>query len=178
MELSMQISITKLKKLFGVLLIAAFTATTANAAIFLKIPGVDGESFDAVHKNEIDVLAWSWGTQTDGRATCIDSFNFVKFADLASPTLLMNQAQGVIYPTATISINRSTGDTPVKYIELAFKNAIVTTIQTGGRAGEDRLTENVSFNFEEVKYTYRRTNPDGTTAEPVTATIRSTGNCK
>jgi type VI secretion system secreted protein Hcp len=30
-------------------------------AIFLKIDGVPGESQDAKHKDEIDVLAWSWG---------------------------------------------------------------------------------------------------------------------
>ena len=31
------------------------------ADIFLKLAGIDGESVDAKHKGEIDVLAWSWG---------------------------------------------------------------------------------------------------------------------
>ena len=34
---------------------------------FLKIDGIPGESTDVNHKDEIDVLSWSWGvTQTGG----------------------------------------------------------------------------------------------------------------
>ena len=29
--------------------------------MFLKIEGINGESQDAKHKGEIDVLSWSWG---------------------------------------------------------------------------------------------------------------------
>ena len=29
--------------------------------MFLKLAGIEGESTDAKHKGEIDVLAWSWG---------------------------------------------------------------------------------------------------------------------
>ena len=29
--------------------------------IFLKLDGIKGESQDHKHKDEIDVLAWSWG---------------------------------------------------------------------------------------------------------------------
>jgi type VI secretion system secreted protein Hcp len=28
---------------------------------FLKIDGIPGESTDSKHKDEIDVLSWSWG---------------------------------------------------------------------------------------------------------------------
>ncbi|WP_176207530.1 type VI secretion system tube protein Hcp, partial [Salmonella enterica] len=28
--------------------------------IFLKIDGIDGESMDDKHKNEIEVLSWRW----------------------------------------------------------------------------------------------------------------------
>ena len=28
---------------------------------FLKLDGIPGESVDAKHKGEIDVLSWSWG---------------------------------------------------------------------------------------------------------------------
>ncbi|MBK1640378.1 hypothetical protein CKO12_00460 [Chromatium okenii] len=29
--------------------------------MFIKITGITGEAQDKTHKNEIDVLAWSWG---------------------------------------------------------------------------------------------------------------------
>jgi hypothetical protein len=43
--------------------VATVGATSAVAAsdIFLKIGDIKGESTDAKHANEIEVLAWSWG---------------------------------------------------------------------------------------------------------------------
>ncbi len=34
--------------------------------MFLKIDGLEGESVDAEHANEIDILAWSWGMSQSG----------------------------------------------------------------------------------------------------------------
>ena len=34
--------------------------------MFIKIDKIDGESKDAKHKNEIDVLSWSWGASQSG----------------------------------------------------------------------------------------------------------------
>ena len=37
--------------------------------MFLKIAGIKGESADgSTHKDEIDVLAWSWGMSQSGTA--------------------------------------------------------------------------------------------------------------
>ena len=47
---------------------AAPEPVQAAAAVdyFLQIEGIDGESTDKDHKDEIDVLAWSWGmSQSD-----------------------------------------------------------------------------------------------------------------
>ena len=33
---------------------------------FLKVEGIDGESGDAKHKNEIDLESWSWGETQSG----------------------------------------------------------------------------------------------------------------
>ena len=33
----------------------------AAADYFIKFDGINGESVDAKHKNEIDVESWSWG---------------------------------------------------------------------------------------------------------------------
>ena len=34
--------------------------------VFAKIGTIQGESTDVKHKNEIDVLAWSWGVMQSG----------------------------------------------------------------------------------------------------------------
>lgn len=38
--------------------------------MFIKIDGIEGESLDATHKNEIQVLSWKWdGRQSGCRRT-------------------------------------------------------------------------------------------------------------
>ena len=38
----------------------------ASVDYFLKIDGIKGESGDSKHKDEIDVLSWSWGETQQG----------------------------------------------------------------------------------------------------------------
>ncbi len=65
--------------------------------MFLKLKGIDGESIDAKHKGEIDVLAWSWGLseeppQTGGGGGVgkvkPQDLSVHKLVDIASPLLL------------------------------------------------------------------------------------------
>ncbi|NVJ67371.1 MAG: type VI secretion system tube protein Hcp [Gammaproteobacteria bacterium] len=156
---------------------AALTLVLQNAALaandtFLKIEGVEGESLDAEHRDEIDVLAWSWGSSTNGRSTCVQDISLTKYADLASPQLLMGHVDGFVYPNAKLTVKRSTGASRLAYIVLDFKNLYVSSVSTGGSGGEVRITENVTLNFEEVKYQYTPQNADGSAGVPVSATIR------
>ena len=61
----------------------------AHAAVdmFLKIEGVKGESQDQAHKDEIDVLAWSWQLSKASPATTpvIRPISVLKYTDSASP---------------------------------------------------------------------------------------------
>lgn len=66
----------------GLLALSSFTLNAATD-MFLKIDGVDGESLDAQHRNEIDVLAWSWGASSDMRRTCIQDISVTKYVDSA-----------------------------------------------------------------------------------------------
>ena len=71
---------------------------------FLKIEGIEGESHDDKHKNEIDLQSWSWGeTQTGthsagggGGAGKVDmqDFHFVMAHNKASPKLMLACASG------------------------------------------------------------------------------------
>ncbi len=144
----------------------------ASVDMFLKIEGVKGESTDSAHSDEIDVLAWSWGTSSNSRQVCVQDVSITKYVDKASPILLMNQVEGVVYPSATLVVRRA-GERPFEFISLEFRNLNVSSLSTGGSGGEDRLTENVTLNFDEVKYTYTPQNADGSRGGEIVATIRS-----
>ena len=88
-------------------MLASTTQVAAND-IFLKLTGIPGESQDDKHKNEIDVLSWSWG-QSDGTAVgkngkfspaCIQDVHLVKQLDTASPGLIMAGVLGQVIPDA------------------------------------------------------------------------------
>jgi type VI secretion system secreted protein Hcp len=49
---------------------------------------------------------------------------------------------------------RKAGETPLEYIIVELTELLVTSVSTGGSGGEDRLTENVTLNFEEIHFTY------------------------
>ena len=162
-----------MKKVITILMLF-LTTQGAYAAVdmFLAIDGVQGESKDREHEDEIDILAWSWGTHSNSRQVCVQDVSITKYVDKASPILLMNQVEGVVYPSATLVI-RKAGGTPLEYIILDFRNLNVSSLSTGGSGGEDRLTENVTLNFDEVVYKYTPQKEDGSGDATIEATIRS-----
>jgi type VI secretion system secreted protein Hcp len=160
----------------GVVATGMLAASSAMAAtdMFLKIDGVSGESTDAFHKGEIDVLAWSWGESTGAARTrrgvrpiaCIQDLSVTKYVDSATPTLIMDTMVGTVVPTAVLTI-RKAGASPLEYIVLTMRDVSVSSYQTGGSGGEERLTENVMLHFETMQGKYQK----GDGSEPLTFEI-------
>ena len=72
---------------------------------------------------------------------------------IASPDLMLFCANGKHVKQGVIAV-RKAGENPLEYLKITMKNILVTAYTTGGSGGEDRLTENVSLNFAEVKVEY------------------------
>lgn len=138
--------------------------------MFLKLQGVKGESEDAKHAGETDVLAWSWGASTSGTMHVgggggagkanFQDLSLTKWVDAGSVTLLQHVSKGT-HITKGQLIVRKAGDKPLEYLKIDLKDIIVSSVSTGGSGGEDRLTENVTLNFREWKMTYTPQNKDG-----------------
>lgn len=160
------------------------SAPTAFAAVdmFLKLDGITGESFDKVHKGEIDVLAWSWGTNSTETATArkqgcvaVQDFSFTKYIDKATPGLITSIAGGQAIANAKLTV-RKAGEKPLEFLLVELSNVVVTSLSTGGSGGEDRLTENVTLNFASAKVTYTPQKADGSADAAIPAIIAPT--CK
>ena len=158
-----------LLSILGVALFAGLTPSAAAATdMFLKLGDIKGESTDKDHKDEIDVLAWSWGmsnTVTDvggggaGKAS-IQDFSFTKFVDLSTTDIMLNTLTGERIPEATFVV-RKAGSQPLEFLKITFTNVFITSISTGGSGGEDRLLENVSMTFSKVKVEYTKQGESG-----------------
>ena len=161
------------------LAVASLTATNAIAAVdmFLKLDGIAGESTDAKHANEIDVLAWSWGAseqarsqRSTGQPFCPQALSLTKYIDRATPVLLTKAATGDSIANAKLTV-RKAGANPVDYVVMTFTGVRIASISTGGSGGEDRLTEVVAFNFSSATVTYTPQKADGSADSPVTSTV-------
>ena len=143
----------------------------AAVDMFIKIDGVKGESQDAKHKDEIDILAWSWGATNSGSTQSgggggsgkanIQDISITKYVDKASPLLLGKVCQGEHIKEATLTVRKAGGKNPVEYIKITLSDILVSSISTGGSGGADRLTENISLNFAKFKFEYTPQKADG-----------------
>lgn len=139
--------------------------------MFLKIEGeIEGESKDSVHTNAIDVLAFSWGMSQSGSfhtgggggagKASFQDISITKYIDNSSPILMLYCANGDHFENAELIV-RKAGKDPLEYYKIKMIKVLITSVSTGGSGGEDRLTENVSLNFEKVELEYSKQKEDG-----------------
>ncbi|QYZ67396.1 MAG: Hcp1 family type VI secretion system effector [Gammaproteobacteria bacterium (ex Lamellibrachia satsuma)] len=133
--------------------------------MFIKIGDIKGEAQDKSHKGEIDVLAWSWGMSQSGTMhtgggggggkVSVQDLSLTKYVDKSTPNLYKYCASGEQFDEAKLTVRKAGGKAPLEYVIVTMKEVIVTSISAGGSGGEDRLTENITLNFAEVKYEYQ-----------------------
>jgi type VI secretion system secreted protein Hcp len=137
--------------------------------IFAKLGDIKGESQDAKHKDEIEVLSYSWGVTNagsmghgsgggEGKATFHD-LSFVHNIDKASPVLLQTCATGTHLKEATIT-HRKSGKEQHEYMIVKMADVIVTGVTHGG-SGDSGHSENVSLSFAKVAVEYKPQKADG-----------------
>lgn len=139
--------------------------------IFAKIGDIKGESLDSKHKDEIEVLSFSWGVATAGaiasgggggagKATFHD-LSFVHHIDKASPVLMQACATGVHLKEATIT-HRKAGKGQQEFLIVKLNDVIITGVTHGGNSTDVGYPENVSLTFAKVDVEYKPQRADGT----------------
>ena len=142
------------------------------ADIFLKLAGIDGESVDAKHKGEIDVLAWSRGLSEEppqtgggggvGKVKGKD-LSIQKLVDLASPLLLLASAEGKHISDGTLTArNESKGGVAQEFLLFKMRNVLVTSVNMAESSKDEiRPIETVTLNFAKLEFDYRSFKQDG-----------------
>jgi type VI secretion system secreted protein Hcp len=153
--------------------------------MFLKIEGakqglIKGESKDAAHKDEIDIVSWTWGMQShtsiqpglpSGR-TSITELVVTKQADRASTAIMISLRNNEIIKKATLTV-RKAGQNPLEYLKIVLEQArIVSFSTTGGTAeGGPEVKETVGLAFKKISVQYV---PQGDDGQPQGATTFET----
>ena len=145
---------------------------------FLKIEGIPGESRKDGHKDEIDILSFSFGasnpttvakgTGAGASQVNVSSFNIMKMTDLSSTAFFLRCAKGEHIPEALVTLRKSGGTNPLEYLTYKFSKVYVDSIQwSGSGGGDDSPTESLSLAFEKVEIVYSSQNNDGTAKKTV-----------
>jgi len=149
----------------------------AAVDLFLKIDGIQGESKDAKHANEIDVDAFSWGeTNVVSHAgggggagkVAMQDFHVTKRLDRASPALFLACASGKHYAKAVLTA-RKAGQGQQEYLVITLSEVVVSAYQVGGAEAGDAGVDHLSLTFSRIVFEYRPQKPDGSLAPPVKA---------
>lgn len=146
---------------------------------FLKLDGIDGESTDDKHKNEIDILSFSWGlanaTSGAGRGggtgagkAVFQDFHFATNVNKASPKLFLACATGQHIKEAKLTCRKAGGQQ--EFLIVKMTDVLITSYQQGGSSESDVVpTDQVSFNFTKIEVEYVPQDSRGETDAPVKA---------
>ena len=139
------------------------------ADIFAKIGDIKGESLDAKHKDEVEVLSWSWGVSqsaglapgsgaSTGKASFHD-FVITHHIDKASPLLLKACATGEHIKEATITVRKAGSKAQQDYLIVKMSDVVVGNVSQS--AADAATAETVSLVFAKVEYEYKPQKADG-----------------
>jgi type VI secretion system secreted protein Hcp len=151
------------------------TTTSGIGDMFLMVKGakhgvIKGESQDSQHKDEIEVLSWSWGMQgkpilgggsATGKATVHD-LKVTKRVDSASTALMLALRTNEPITKAVLTL-RKAGKSQVEYMKVTIEQGRVMslTIDGGDSNGTAGELERVTFSFNKIEVEYVPQGKDG-----------------
>jgi len=152
---------------------------------FLKLDGIQGESSDAKHANQIELASFSWGAANSatvgragggagaGRATS-KHLLFVQRTQKSSPALLKTLASGKHIPSGLLTARKS-GKDQAEFLKIKLTDVLVTSFDL--RADDDALPlEEVGLSFGKIEFTYTPQQATGSAGTPVTTSWDITKN--
>jgi len=168
-------SATVLSVLVGTLLLTGTSLAGTN--IFLKLDGIQGESTDSQHLNEINLLAYSQnvsnGAQINmgggggGAKPVCGAVTVVKRVDRASPALIGDVLTARTIKTGIISFVTAGNQAQSTY-SVTLSNIYVTSVVQSDSSGADVVTENVTLAPQTLLFNYRQIMPNGLLGTPQT----------
>jgi len=169
-------------KIYLVPLVLCFFVAGAHGAVdaFLKIDGIEGDSTDETHPNEIVALSFKIGvvqhtalnSAVGGISTGRPEFKpltIFKSIDKASPKLFMACASGKHFANATLVV-RKAGENPVEFFKVVLTDVLISSLNedadTTDREGNP--VETVALSYSKIVWTFTPQNTDGSLGTGIT----------
>ena len=147
--------------------------------IFLKLDGVDGESQDGSHKDEIELLSWNWDMTQSGAMHSgsgggagkaqVGDLQFHHRLDRASPNLMRMCLTGKHISKAVLTVRKAGGE-PLDYLKLTMEDVLVTSVSPSVQSAQaEQGQEQVRLSFAKVTQEYQVQNQQGGPGGTITA---------
>ena len=131
---------------------------SAGDPLFMKVSGVFGESRDAIHRDWIDLTAWSWAvTRKAGKAAAFGTVTVLFAVNRALPYLLDDLARGKLLTSVTLQA-AGPKDQPIVTIKLSG----VTVTHALDAAFGGSPSNSLQMAFQRIDYKYNYQPLDGT----------------
>jgi type VI secretion system secreted protein Hcp len=145
---------------------------------FLKLDGIPGESADAKHKDEIDVLAFSWGVSQSGSTrpgggggasgkAVFEDLLVVARTSKASPKLWLACASGQHVKSAVLTC-RKAGKAPLEFLKITLSEVTISSYEIDG-SDEELPLDQIALSFAKVETAYTPQDATGKAQPPVKA---------
>ncbi|MCW7540746.1 type VI secretion system tube protein Hcp [Aquabacterium sp. A7-Y] len=139
----------------------------SHGDMFLKVNGsrsggIKGEANDQAHRDEIDLLGWSWGMRSASAMggggtqvkTTVESLHVTKEVDMASTALMSVMRNNELLTKVVLTV-RKAGGLPIDYFIVTLENARITSYDVTTMSGaNDILLEKLTFSFQKITAEY------------------------
>lgn len=140
--------------------------------LFLKIDGIKGESQKKGHKDEIEIISFSFGASQHGSFHTggagggsgkaeIRDISVMKQVDKSSPELFRACATGKHLKEVVIYSQKASGNDPLVYYKIRMEDVIVSSVDNQGASNGDAIMESIVFNTAKLTFDYQAQNAQG-----------------
>jgi len=146
-------------------------AAESSLDCFLKLDGIDGESQDSKHKNEIEVDTYSLRVDQQGSAHTgggagsglseHGDIRFTKLTDKASAKLLQASSSGEHIKKAVLTC-RKAGKDQQDFLTYTFSDVLISHYQMGSPKAGQLPKDQFDLNFGKIEIEYKEQKSDGT----------------
>ena len=138
--------------------------------MFLKLDGIAGGSTNAAHKDEIEILSFSWGVSNSapvaatggggaGKALAGDA-SFVIRSSLAAPPLFLACATGKHIKSGIFVIENPAAQRAFRFYQLSLTDILVSSFQSGG-SNADVPFDSFSLAYRTLRVRFNEASPTG-----------------
>jgi type VI secretion system secreted protein Hcp len=138
---------------------------------FLKIDEVLGESRDDKHRDEIELLSYTFGVEQVGSTgfgggagagkAVFGDFQFSAPVNLSSSVLFQACATGQHFKKAVLTCRKSGGEQQHEFLKVTMTDVLISQYSNGGDTAAELPMDQIGMHYAKIEMVYTSPGPRG-----------------